>query len=298
MTRDAADPPVGFLGLGVMGLPMARNLARAGTPLIVWNRTEARTEPLERLGATVAGSPAEVLREAEITLLMLGDEAAVDETLRRRAPGFGEMVRGRVLVHMGTTSPEYSAGLAADVHAAGGRYVEAPVSGSRGPAEAGRLVGMLAGDSDTVATVGELAKPMCRTSFVCGPVPNALLMKLAVNTFLISLVCGLVEAFDAAELFGLDTRLFAQIVTSGPMSSAVADRKLDLLLSQDVAVEAAVSDVHKNTRLIVEAARRRRAASPLLDVCEAMFAETVDAGLGNHDMIAVRHAVSARRPHR
>src|SRR5690349_8755407 len=112
-----------------MGQPMALNLARAGTPLVVWNRTPSRAEPLRAAGATVAPGPAEVFAASDVVLLMLADEPATDEVLGRGTQAFSTRVAGRVIVHMGTTAPGYSRALADEVAAAGGRYVEAPVSG-------------------------------------------------------------------------------------------------------------------------------------------------------------------------
>ncbi|MEU1040370.1 NAD(P)-dependent oxidoreductase [Streptomyces sp. NPDC005551] len=285
---------VGFLGLGVMGQPMALNLARAGTPLIVWNRTAARTEPLRAAGADVAATAAEVLARARVTFLMLADEAATDAVLGRGTPDFAVRVAGRTLVHMGTTSPEYSRDLGADVRAAGGRYAEAPVSGSRGPAQDGRLVAMLAGDDAVAAAVRPLLAPMCHETFDCGPVPNALLMKLSVNLFLITLVTGLGEAFHFADRHGLDHRLFLDVLDAGPMASGVSRMKAPKLLTEDFTVQAAALDVLKNNRLIAGAARRAGLASPLLDVCHALFEETVSLGHGGSDMVAVLRAIEAR----
>ncbi|MGW7268031.1 NAD(P)-dependent oxidoreductase [Streptomyces sp. NPDC054842] len=285
---------VGFLGLGVMGQPMALNLARTGTPLIVWNRTAARAEPLRAAGAEVADTPAEVLARAEVTFLMLADETATDEVLGRGTSAFAAGVEGRTLVHMGTTSPEYSRELGAEVRAAGGRYAEAPVSGSRVPAQEGRLVAMLAGDDATAAAVRPLLAPMCHETFDCGPVPNALLMKLSVNLFLITLVTGLGEAFHFAERQGLDRQLFLDVLDAGPMASGVSRMKAPKLLTGDFTVQAAVQDVLKNNRLIAGAARRAGLASPLLDVCHALFGEAVALGHGGADMVAVLRAIEAR----
>ncbi|MGC0334229.1 3-hydroxyisobutyrate dehydrogenase [Streptomyces sp. SAI-170] len=285
---------VGFVGLGVMGQPMALNLARAGTPLIVWNRTPARCAPLRAAGAEVAATPAEVFRRAGTVFLMLADEAAVDAVLGRGTPGFAARVAGRTVVHMGTTSAEYSEGLRADILAAGGRYVEAPVSGSRVPAEQGRLVGMLAGDEDAVAAVRPLLAPVCHELFDCGRVPGALLMKFSVNLFLITLVTGLAEAFHFAGRHGLDQRLLRDVLDAGPMASAVSRMKAPKLLERDFAVQAAAADVLKNNRLIAEAARSAEVASPLLDVCHALYAETVAQGHGGEDMVAVLRALESR----
>ncbi|MEU3840369.1 NAD(P)-dependent oxidoreductase [Streptomyces sp. NPDC028635] len=285
---------VGFIGLGVMGQPMALRLAAAGTPLIVWNRTPGRAEPLRTAGATVAADAAEVFTKAGTVLLMLADEAAVDAVLARHTPEFAERVAARTVVHMGTTSAEFSRALEADVRAAGGRYVEAPVSGSRVPAEQGRLVALLAGAQEAVTAVRPLLAPMCHQAFFCGTAPNALLMKLSVNLFLITQVTGLAEAFHFAGRHGLDPALFLDVLDAGPMASAVSRMKAPKLLAGDFAVQAAALDVLKNNRLIAEAARTRGLASPLLDACHALFEETVALGHGGADMVAVLRAIEAR----
>lgn len=285
---------VGFIGLGVMGRPMALNLARAGTPLVVWNRTPDRCAPLREAGAEVAGSAGEVFERAGTVLLMLSDETAVDTVLGRGTPDFAARVAGRTVVHMGTTSPEYSAALEDAVREAGGAYVEAPVSGSRVPAEQGRLVAMLAGDPSAAAGVRPLLAPMCREAFDCGAVPGALLMKLSVNLFLITQVTGLAEAFHFADRHGLDRRRFLDVLDAGPMASAVSRMKAPKLLARDFAVQAAATDVLKNNRLIAQAARKAGLASPLLDVCHALFGETVAGGHGGEDMVAVLRALETR----
>ncbi|MEE1938278.1 NAD(P)-dependent oxidoreductase [Streptomyces sp. TRM 70361] len=288
----------GFIGLGVMGQPMALNLARAageaGERLTVWNRTAARSEPLRAAGAEVAAGPAEVFARARTVFLMLADGDAIDAVLARGTPEFAARVAGRTVVHMGTTSPEYSRALAAEVRAAGGDYAEAPVSGSRVPAEEGRLVAMLAGEDGVVAAVRPLLAPMCGRVFECGPVPGALLTKLAVNLFLITTVTGLAEAFHFADRHGLDRELFLDVLDAGPMASAVSRMKAPKLLARDFSVQAAIADVLKNNRLIAEAARAARVASPLLDVCHALFAETAELGYGGEDMAAVLRAIETR----
>ncbi|MGW4599732.1 NAD(P)-dependent oxidoreductase [Streptomyces sp. NPDC004457] len=285
---------VGFIGLGVMGRPMALRLASAGTPLLVWNRTPERAEPLRAAGAEVAADAGEVFARAEVVLLMLADEAATDEVLGRGTPELAARVADRTVVHMGTTSPEYSHALETEIRAAGGRYVEAPVSGSRVPAEQGQLVAMLAGEEAAVAAVRPLLAPVYREAFACGAVPGALLMKLAVNIFLITQVTGLTEAFHFAERQGLDRRLFLDVLDAGPMASAVSRMKAPKLRERDFAVQAAALDVLKNNRLIAEAARKARIASPLLDVCHTLFEETVAQGHGGEDMVAVLRAIETR----
>ena len=285
---------VGFIGLGLMGEPMARNLLRAGTPLVVWNRTRSRCGPLEAAGAAVAEDVAEVFTRCDTVILMLLDGPVVDAVLERRSPAFIGRVRGHTLINMGTMTPDYSKALAAQVRGAGGRYVEAPVSGSRRPAEAGQLVAMLAGEADDLARVRPLLLPMCREAFPCGDVPGALHMKLAVNLFMINMVTGLAEAMHFAAAHELELGRLTQVLESSPMASDVSRVKAAKLLAQDFAAQAAIANVLYNNRLIAEAARAAGIASPLLDVCHALYAETEALGLGEADMVAVIRAIEAR----
>ena len=282
----------GFIGLGVMGLPMATNLARAGEELVVWNRTRDRCAVLETFGARAVATPAEVFRHADVVLLMLANEGAIDAVLQRGTPAFADLVARHTLVVMGTTSPSYSRELARDVVDAGGRYVEAPVSGSRAPAEAGKLVGMLAGERPDLDTIEPLLRPVCARVFRCGAVPQALAMKLAVNLFLITMVTGLAEAAHLAMQQGLDLHLFAEILDAGPMASDVSRMKLRKLVSNDLSVQASVIDVAMNSHLVAEAARASGAAHPLLAAADDLFAQAVARGDHDLDMIAVIRAIA------
>lgn len=292
--RDQAMPAVGFIGLGVMGQPMALNLARAGTQLVVWNRSPERCEPLRAAGASVAASVADVFAQAGVVILMLIDEAATDAVLGRGTPGFGEIVAGHIVVNMGSTSPAYSRGLDADIRAAGGRYVEAPVSGSRKPAEAGQLVALLGGDPATVEEVRPLLGPMCRETVTCGAVGNGLLMKLSVNLFLNTMVASLAEAVHFADRQGLDLRQFQAAIDAGQMASVVTRVKIPKLIDRDFAVQAAMADALNSCRLIADAAREAHIASPLLDLARDLYSESVNMGYGRLDMAAVLHAIEMR----
>jgi len=167
------------------------------------------------------------------------------------------------------------------------------VSGSRKPAEEGALVVLLAGDPADTARVAPLLRPLGR-SFGCGPVPNGLLTKLSVNLFLITMVTGLAEALHFAERQGLDVGRVVEVLDAGPMASAVSVGKAHKILAGDFAAQAAALDVLKNNRLIAEAARGVGITAPLLDVCHALFAETVAQGFGGEDMVAVLRAIAAR----
>lgn len=292
MTATRAAP-VGFIGLGAMGEPMALNLVKAGTALLVWNRTPAKSAVLAKAGATVAKDAAEVFARCEVIIFMLVDGAAIDSVIGRERV-FAERVEGRTLINMATPAPGYSKELEADVRRAGGRYVEAPVSGSRKPAEAGQLVAMVAGEPAVVESVRPLLAPMCRAVIFCGAVPNGLYMKLAVNVFLAAVVTGLAEAAHFAQHHGLDLAQFASAIDAGPLASDVSRVKGAKLVANDFAPQAAITNVLENVRLIAAAARDAGIASPLIDVCHALYGETKALGLGNADMAAVIRAIEER----
>jgi 3-hydroxyisobutyrate dehydrogenase len=282
---------IGFIGLGLMGEPMARNLAAAGHALVVWNRSPEKCRPFQKLGCTVANSVADLFAQSDVVILMLASEQAIDLTLGRHSPHFQRMVRERLLINMGTTRPEYSRALGEDIERAGGSYVECPVSGSRKPAEARELVAMIAGSPDDVRFVKPIVRSMCNAIFECGAVPDALNMKLAVNLFLITMVAGLVESFHFAQSKGLNLEVFRAVLNAGPMASKVSTVKLDKLVGADFTPQAAIQDVLKNCGLVHEAARAAGAASPLLDVAHDLFRATQALGHGELDMVAVLKAV-------
>ncbi|WP_294945577.1 NAD(P)-dependent oxidoreductase [uncultured Microbacterium sp.] len=208
---------IGFIGLGIMGVPMATHLVRAGFDVVVWARSAAPAAKLAAVGARVAADIDGVFAEAETVILMLRDEATVDAVLGRGTDAFAHLVAHRTIVQMGTFTTAFSQELAREVQRAAGRYVEAPVSGSRGPAIEGTLVGMLAGEADAVAHVEPVVAAMCGQVFRCGAIPAALSMKLAVNTFLITMVTGLAETFHFAERAGVDANILRDVLDAGPI---------------------------------------------------------------------------------
>jgi len=279
------DPRIGFIGLGRMGEPMAGRLVDAGVPLTVWTRSPSKLDQLTARGATPATSAADLFDRCDVVILMLTDGPATDAVLGRTGDGFAVPVAGRTLVNMGTVSPDYACGLHDQVVTCGGRYVEAPVSGSRVPAERGELVAMLAGDPDAVDEVEPLLGPMATATFRCGGVPSGTEMKLAVNVYLIGLVTALAESFHFAEQRGLDLATWGAIVDAGQMSSPISRVKVAKLLTDDRAPQAAISDVLYNNRLILEAADGAF-PMPVLTVCARLLADAEDHGHGAEDMIS------------
>ena len=288
------DEEVGFIGLGVMGQPMAINLAKAGAKLVVWNRSSEKTEPLRAMGASVALDVEDVFDRSRIVITMLVNEDALDVALARGSPNFAKRVANHTIVSMGSNAPDYSRKLSAEIIAAGGCYVEAPVSGSRKPAEAGQLVSMLGGDLSTIAEIRPLLAPMCRETVVCGPVGNALLTKLAVNLYLNTMLVGLAEAIHFADVHGVDFTAFKTTIDSGPMACDVTRVKIPKLIARDFSVQAATSDAFNSTRLIAAAARAAGLATPLLDLSSDLYGESVELGNGHLDMVSVLESIEQR----
>jgi 3-hydroxyisobutyrate dehydrogenase len=286
---------VGFMGIGTMGLPMANRLLDAGISLTVWNRNHERCEPLRIRGARVVDSVEALFEQCTIVLVMLLNEQAVDAALGRHTPGFERRVRGKIVVMLGTTSPEFSQLLETHLYECGSQYVEAPVSGSRVPAETGALIGMTAGDIGAVRAVEPLLANLCRQVMPCGVVPSALRMKLAVNHYLIVLVTALAESVRAAEAAGCDLEIFRQILDAGPMASMISTTKLEKMLLADFAPQAAIRDVAQIARLVRDQARSSGVESPLLEIAERLFSDAHQRGLSDFDMAAVLHPARMRR---
>lgn len=294
MSTSQSSRPIGFIGIGLMGAPMALNLARAGTPLVVWNRTSERLTPLLAEGAVGARSIADVFARCDTVFLMLVDEAATDAVLDRAGEGFAPLVRDHTLVSFGSTSPAYAEALAADVAAAGGRFVESPVAGSRVPAENGQLVALLGGAADTAREVVPLLEPMCRTALYCGGPGAGLRMKLAVNLYLTTTMPALAEATHFAARSGLDLDAFQQAIGLGQTASDLTRVKLPKLVGRDFSPQAAASDAYSITRLVLAEARAAGAATPLLEQASALFAEAIDLGGARDDMSTVIRALENR----
>ena len=177
--------------------------------------------------------------------------------------------------------------------------MEAPVSGSRQPAETGDLVAMLAGDEVAVVErTATLIAPLVRHTVRCGAVPSALTTKLAVNSYMITMLTGLAEAVHLADRHGVDRAILAEVLLGGTLASPLLATKLTKLVAGDDTAQAAITDVAKNTGLITSAAAATGAAAPLAEVCDRLFGEAVDLGHGGADLIAVIRALEARSGNR
>jgi 3-hydroxyisobutyrate dehydrogenase len=289
---------VGFAGIGIMGEPMAGRLLDAGTPLTVWSRRAEAYAGLVARGATLAADPDALFAACDVVILMLRDEAATDAVLGRGTEAFARRVADTRVVVMGTNSPAYSAALADEIRAAGGGYVEAPVSGSRVPAERGELVVMLAGAGPTALDEGAfddtalddtaaLLAPLARAVVRCGEVPGALRTKIAVNHYMMAMVASLAESLATARSAGVDLASVVQVLEASPMDSPNGRVKAAKLVAGDESPQAAIADVVKNCRLVLAAAREAGAATPIIEVVAGLYERTAASGFADADMVAV-----------
>lgn len=283
---------IGFIGLGVMGTPMALRLALK-FQLVVWNRSISKYPPLVEAGVHVADTPAEVVEKSDVVFTMLFDEPSLRSILDN--DGFKRALRGKTLVNTSSVSVEFSRYVAEQVQEAGGSFVEMPVSGSKVPAEQGQLVGMLAGDPIVVESIKPIVEPMTRAAVYCGPIGMGLMTKYAVNTYSITMTVGLAESMNLARAQGLDIDAFGQVLNAGPMASPYSRLKIAKMLDGDWSSQASVKDCYNSARLIKEAGTVADTHMPLIQVCESLYGEAMELGLAGEDMIAVAKVVGGQR---
>jgi 3-hydroxyisobutyrate dehydrogenase len=266
---------IAVLGTGIMGAPMARNLARAGHDVRAWNRSRAKAEGL---GATVAESPAEAAEGAEVVITMLADGAVV-ESVMDGVRLSGDQVWWQAST-VGVAAAERLAALASDA-----AYVDAPVLGTRQPAEEGKLTVLASGPrQERLAAVFE---PVAARVLDLGEEPGAgTRMKLVVNAWLVSLLEGLAESIALAEGLGIDPARFLEILDGAPMGSPYAQLKGKAMIARSFDPSFSLKLAAKDARLVAEAAEAAGLDLPLPRAIRAQMEKAIEAGHGEEDMAA------------
>ncbi|MFB9622871.1 NAD(P)-dependent oxidoreductase [Nonomuraea helvata] len=287
---------VAVLGTGLMGAPMARNLARSGSNVRVWNRSKEKAEPLAADGATVAGSPAEAVEGADVVITMLLDGDAVRAAMTAAAPGLRE---GQVWAQMSTVGLEAIEPLAALAAEHGLTFVDAPVQGTRQPAEQGKLVILAAGPQDARQALAPLFEVLGQRTLWLGDDGAggaATKLKMAAVSYGISMTAAVAEALSLAKGLGLDPDLVRQVVTGGPMDNVYFQTKSKAILEGEFEPSFTVSNAKKDTRLIAQAGE---SAGVRLDVIQAAGERMRRAeaqGHGDEDMAANYYASFTEKP--
>jgi len=271
---------VAVLGTGIMGAPIARNLLAAGFPVRVWNRTAERAAPLAEAGAVVAGSPEEAAADAPIVLTMLTDADAV---LASAAPALAGADVWVQMSTVGVEGAERCAALAAD-H--GVTLVDAPVLGSRQPAEEGALIVLASGPDGVRARVDPLFDAVGARTWWLGEAGSGQRLKLVANTWVLAIVEGLAETLLLAEGLGVPPQSFLDAIAGGPLDCGYAQLKGRAMIERSFPPAFPLRHAAKDLRLIEEAAGRHELEVPLVEAIAARFAQGVEAGHGDLDMSA------------
>lgn len=282
-----AQLQAGFIGLGTMGEPMAWRLHEAGYLRAVHNRSPRATRPFAEAEVTVTDSPAALAAEADVVIVMVTDDAALDEVLRKGGGLLAGIGAGSLVVNMSTVSRTANEAAAEAVEAAGGRFLEAPVSGTRKPAEMGALTILAGGDASDVARVQPLFDAMGKATVHCGGVGQGTDTKHAVNL----LLGGMMQAFSEALVFGrkrgvaFDTLIEA--VTTGATDSPLYQLKGKAIGARNFEKQFPIKLLLKDLDLVLDAGRESGAYLPLTAGVRECVNAANAAGHGDEDMAAL-----------
>jgi 3-hydroxyisobutyrate dehydrogenase len=277
-------PTLAVLGTGTMGAPISRSLLRAGYELRVWNRTGARTAGLVADGARPAETPAHAASGTDVLITMLTDGAAVEQVMTGSTGALAMLASDAIWIQMSTVGVEWSDRLADLAAKHGVEFVDAPVSGSSGAAEAGELV--------ILASGGEMVRPMVEPIFdVLGGhtlwlehAGDGSRLKLALNNWLVVLVEGMVETLTLSEALGVDPHIFLEAVADGPMASAYALAKGSAMLDEQFVPGFPLRHATKDAELALAAAHRHGMELPLTSALLPRWLQAIAADHGDDDI--------------
>jgi 3-hydroxyisobutyrate dehydrogenase len=286
---------VAVIGAGIMGSAMARNLAAAGLTTRVWDRTASATGPLADAGAMIAASARDAVRDADVVITMLPTADAVESVMfdDQVAEAFAD---GSVWAQMGTIGVEATLRIR-DLLAArrpGVMFVDAPVSGSKGPAEQGQLLILAAGPAAAADAVRPVFDVIGRKTVWLGEAGRGSQVKLVVNAYLSILIEGVAETMELADRLGIGHQQLADVIEGGPLDAPLADAKFHKMDRGDFAAEFPLEWALKDVDLVIDAAGGQ--ALPLLAALSGQWHAAVAAGYGRQDISAARLALASLNP--
>jgi 3-hydroxyisobutyrate dehydrogenase len=286
---------VAVLGTGIMGTGMAHSLLRSGLDVTVWNRTRGRAASLAADGANVAGSPPEAIADADVVISMLWDGNSVADVMADALPAAPD----GILWAQASTVSLHDAGdmLPALADGCGARYIDAPVLGTRQPAEEGRLTVLAAGPEalrDPIAPVfGAIA---ARTIWVSERPGDGTRLKLVANSWVATIVAATAQSIALAQGLGLDPRGFLDMMHGSAVDSPYLHVKGNAIIADQFAPSFAVDGAVKDTELIADAMRESGTDASLMDAVGRQYRKASDAGYGQEDMAAVFRAFRPQGP--
>lgn len=256
-------PTVALLGLGLMGRPMALNLAKAGFPLTVWNRTRARAEKVAQAaaGVRIAATAAEAA-QADVVLTIVSDPPALEEVLWGAQGVFAGLRSGALLIDSSTVSPALARRIAAACADRGAAFLDAPVTGGTWGAEKGELVFMIGGETNSVERATPVLSALGKRFFHLGPHGAGQTIKLAMNMILALQVDALAEALALVRGAGLDGERLIEVLQASMARAAVLDVKAPMILQQNYAPSFPLRLMHKDLGLALDLANQLGVSLP------------------------------------
>jgi 3-hydroxyisobutyrate dehydrogenase len=287
----ANNTTVAVLGTGIMGAAMARNLLSAGMEVRVWNRSREKAEPLAEDGAKVTDTPAEAAEGANFLITMLSDAGAVEEAVGGNVlPALAE---GGVWLQMSTVGTEGSDRLEKLAAERGVAYVDAPVLGTKQPAEQGALTVLASGPEEVRERSQPVFDAVGSKTLWLGPAGAGSRLKLVVNNWIVGLVGVLAETTALAEATGVDPARFLEVIEGGPLGLPYAQIKGKMMVEEEFPTSFSLRLARKDAALVLDAAEKEGLRLAVAEAVAARFDEALDAGHGEDDIASVYHA--ARR---
>ncbi len=273
---------LGWIGLGNMGNPMAKQLIKAGFPLRVYNRDSLKTAELIALGAKNAISPSSLLDEVEVLFIMVSDDRAITELFNGDKGLLASSATEKIIVNMSTVSPAISKEMALLCKEKGNFYLDAPVSGSVKQAEEGMLVIMVGGDEIAYQKTEAVFSILGKMSMLVGDTGAGNTAKLAINTLLAIQAQGLAETMQFAENNGIQKTDLINLINHSALGNVFMKIKGDAIINQNYKAVFALKHIAKDLRL----AKSEGISSPLADTVYQSF-QDAEAELGNEDIISI-----------
>jgi 3-hydroxyisobutyrate dehydrogenase-like beta-hydroxyacid dehydrogenase len=277
---------IAFLGLGIMGRPMAANLVKAGHEVTVWNRT-----PKKLKGARTAASPAEAARDAEVVWMCVADTAAVESVLFGPDGVEASLRPGMTVVDSSTIAPQSTRRFAERVRARGAEFVDAPVTGSKIGAEAAQLLFIVGGPEKTVAALDPLFMAMGSKVIRVGETGAGESAKIGMNLIIVTMFQGFAEALALTRKLGVPPEKLIELINSSMIRSGVLDYKASFVLNEDWTPNFPLRLMLKDIRLMLEAGQQNAVELPALKEVEKVYQKAVEAGHADKDYAATVETV-------
>ncbi len=279
-------PHIGFVGLGAMGAPMAWNLDEAGYDLIVYNRSSEKMTPFSDAGVATAATPRAVASGADFVVTMVTGSRALRAVTLEESGVVAGIEPGTTVINCSTVSPEATTDVADAVSDAGGQFVDAPVSGTVGPAERGELL-VLAGAGEQVLADARAVLEVFGSVKHVGEVGDGTRMKLTVNSLLGVMMEGFAEALAFAESQDLDLETTLDVLQSGAVNSTLFELKAPQVTGRDFDPRFPVELLHKDLELALSEAGSAPMPLPAVSATREAASATMALGHGEEDMLAL-----------